>query len=178
MDINAFNQKLRSQAHPVVIDFWAPWCGPCRMIEPSLHKLEQEYSGRVDVWKINADENADLAQAMRIYGIPTLLVFRGEQEVMRTTGAQPPTSLGKLFEAALTGKVAEKTGISPVERFVRTALGLGLIFVTWFMHLPVFWYIPGAIVVFSAFYDRCPLWQALSPRVSNLIGNVFHLSKN
>lgn len=172
MDFEAFKQKLRTHTLPVVVDVWAPWCAPCRFIEPSLRRLAEEYDGRVDLWKINADENRELVQALKIYGIPTTLVFQGEREIMRTTGAQPQSSLAKMFEAALSGEPVQKAGISLSDRVIRVALGLGLVLVTLFTHQSILWYALGGIILFTAVYDRCPIWQALSPHLSRLIKRV------
>jgi thioredoxin len=133
MDREAFNQKLRSTGLPVIVDVWAPWCGPCRLIEPSLKKLAQEYQGRVEVWKINADVITELVRSLGIYGIPALLVFHGEQELVRTTGAQPLVSLARLFETALSGETAPKIGIPLQDRLLRGAIGIGLIAAAWWL---------------------------------------------
>ena len=87
MSKDDFYEELRTSPNPVVVDFSAPWCGPCRFIEPAIEQLSQEYSGRVDVWKVNADEETNLLRSLHVYGIPTLIAFHAGQEIGRHTGA-------------------------------------------------------------------------------------------
>jgi thioredoxin 1 len=74
---------------PVLVDFWAPWCGPCRMLAPTIEKLAAEYEGKVKVGKMNTDENQDTPGSLRIGAIPTVLVFQGGKEVDRLVGVNP-----------------------------------------------------------------------------------------
>src|SRR5512140_2589016 len=103
MNSQAFLEKLQQNPRPVVVDFWAPWCGPCRSIKPGLEKLAQEYQGRVDLWQLNADENQDLLNGLKVYGIPTLIIYRDSREVMRQVGAKPAGELKKMFENLAAG---------------------------------------------------------------------------
>jgi thioredoxin 1 len=82
---------------PVVVDFWAPWCGPCRMLAPTIEKLAGEYEGKVKVGKMNTDENVETPGSLRISAIPTVLVFHNGKEVDRLVGVNPETK----FKAAL-----------------------------------------------------------------------------
>jgi thioredoxin 1 len=98
-----WKSEVLDSSIPVVIDFWAPWCGPCRMLAPTIETLAREYDGRVKVGKMNTDENQDTPGSLRISAIPTVLVFEGGKEVDRLVGVNPETK----FKAALA-----KLGVS------------------------------------------------------------------
>ena len=89
-DANWQSEVLDSPT-PVLVDFWAPWCGPCRMLAPTIEKLAGEYQGRVKVGKMNTDQNVDTPGNLRISSIPTVILFQGGQEVSRLVGVQPET---------------------------------------------------------------------------------------
>jgi len=168
---NDFFVRLKGNPHPVVVDFWAPWCAPCRFIAPAVQKLEKEYEGRVDVWQVNADEQPELLQALKVYGIPTLVAFRDGQEVMRKTGAASAGVLAGLFEAALSGEKPVQRGPRPVDRALRLGIGaamLALAAMNGLSRWDLVFIGLGGVVMFSAVYDRCPVWQALVPRLKAL----------
>jgi thioredoxin 1 len=95
-DANWGSEVLGSEV-PVVVDFWAPWCGPCRMLAPTIEKLAGELNGKVKVGKMNTDENQETPGGLRISAIPTVLVFSGGKEVERLVGVNPEAK----FKAAL-----------------------------------------------------------------------------
>ena len=166
-----FFDRLKENPLPVVVDFWAPWCGPCRVIEPALKKVGGEYEGRVDVWKVNADEQPEILRQLGIMGIPTLVSFNQGQEVARHTGVASAGALGGLFEAALSGELPPETlpaGVKLMERLLRVALGLALLLLAYtgeFSGIFLLLAIAGGVVIFSAIYDRCPLWKAIMARL-------------
>lgn len=86
---------------PVVVDFWAEWCGPCHAIAPAVAQLAREYEGRVLVTKVNADEDGDILMHYGIMGIPTLIYFKGGQEVERIVGLNPYGTLKKKLDRVL-----------------------------------------------------------------------------
>ncbi len=96
-----FENTVLGADQPVVVDFWAPWCSPCRMIAPILEKLAGEYGERIQVIKINTDENQELAMQHNVRGIPTLLFFRDGQEVGRVVGMAPESQIKQRIEIAL-----------------------------------------------------------------------------
>jgi thioredoxin 1 len=96
-----FEQAVLKAEEPVVVDFWAPWCGPCRAIAPILDKLAGEYEGRVKIAKVNTDEEIRWATQYGIHGIPTLIIFKGGQEVERLIGSRPESAYREAFDKVL-----------------------------------------------------------------------------
>ncbi len=84
-----FEQEVLKSPEPILIDFWAPWCGPCRMVAPVVEEIAKEYDGKLKVMKLNTDENMDIAIKYNILSIPTLGFFDGGQMVDRIIGAVP-----------------------------------------------------------------------------------------
>ena len=97
-----FQDVVLGSSVPVLVDFWAPWCGPCRMIAPVLEELAGDYEGRAVVAKVNTDENTGYAVRLGIRGIPTMIIFKDGQEVDRIVGLVPKHELTQKLDAALT----------------------------------------------------------------------------
>lgn len=96
-----FEQQVVQADQPTLVDFWAEWCGPCKMIAPVLDELADEYDGQVQFVKLNVDENPSTAMKFGVRGIPTLLLFKGGQPVDQIVGAVPKAAVKKKLEQVL-----------------------------------------------------------------------------
>lgn len=103
LDVSAteFESKVLQSDVPVLVDFWAEWCQPCKAIGPSVEQLASEYSGKAKVFKVNVDNEGEIATKYGILSIPALLVFKGGKEVDRMVGAGPKTSIAQLIDRNL-----------------------------------------------------------------------------
>ena len=95
----AFDQTLAEHERPVLIDFWAPWCGPCRAIGPVLEEIAQELGDKVTIGKVNVDEHPGLAARFQVRSIPTLLFFKGGEVIDQVIGAVPKAQIKKRLDA-------------------------------------------------------------------------------
>lgn len=160
MDSKELFEKAKKTSHPVVVDFWAPWCGPCRVTKPILDKLAKEYKGEVEFWPINADEQPDLLRELKIFGIPTVIAIQGGKLVSRVTGAQPEDNYRNLFAALAKGEKLTLP-ISFLDRFIRLSIGAAVI--TMAFQTQTWWAVPlGVIVLFTGLYDRIPIWKNIT----------------
>lgn len=97
MDSN-FNEEVVASNEAVVVDFWAPWCGPCKMLGPVLEDLSSEYDGKVKFVKVNVDENPSVSQRYRISSIPTVMVFKNGETADTIVGFRPKQVISELIE--------------------------------------------------------------------------------
>lgn len=100
-DDSTFDQAVTKATLPVLVDIWAPWCGPCRQVSPVVEQLAREFAGQLKVVKVNADDSPDVSRRHAVTGIPTLLLYRDGNEVSRTVGALPAPQLRRWLEDAL-----------------------------------------------------------------------------
>jgi thioredoxin 1 len=97
----AFQKSVLESPVPVIVDFWAPWCGPCRMVAPTLEKIAKEYADKLIVAKVNTDENQQWASKYNVEGIPTMLMIDDGKVVHRQVGALPETMLREVIDQFL-----------------------------------------------------------------------------
>jgi thioredoxin 1 len=160
MNISEFQQKISGTGKPVVVDFWAPWCAPCRVTKPILEKLAQEYADRVEFIPIDADASREVLEKFQVIGIPTVLTLRDGKLVGRVTGAKTEPGYRAMFEALAEGREV-KIPMSAFDRTLRLGAGVLLVAVGFSTGS---WLAAGigGIVAFLGVYDRCPIWRAIT----------------
>ena len=102
VDQNNFQAEVLQASGPVLVDFWAPWCGPCRMVAPVVEKIAQTYTGRLKVVKLNTDDSPSIAGKYEVQGIPALMLFKSGEPVDRIIGYVPEKQLMAMVERHLT----------------------------------------------------------------------------
>ena len=160
MNLSEFQQKVSTADKPVVIDFWAPWCMPCKVTKPILEKLAKEYSDTVEFMPIGADTSRDVLEHFQVIGIPTVLTLRDGKLIGRVTGAQNESAYRAMFDALANGREV-KIPMSSFDRTLRLGAGALLVVVGFSAGS---WLAAGigGIVAFLGVYDRCPIWRAIT----------------
>ena len=172
MNKNEFFSRINKSSRPVIVDLWAPWCGPCRAMQPAFKQISQKYADVVHIFKINADESPDVLKALGVRGIPTVIGFSHGKEILRRTGMQSAQALDVLFESTLNERKPAVMPLAPMDRILRVVGGLALLVIGWLMGQSIILFGLGGILLFSAVYDRCPVYRAIMPRLAAL----FHKS--
>lgn len=160
MNITEFQHKVSTSGKPIVVDFWAPWCMPCKVTKPILESLANEYTDKVEFLPINADHSRDVLKHFNVIGIPTVLTVRDGEVTGRVTGVQNESNYRALFDALAEGKEV-KILMSPLDRTLR--LGVGALLATYGISANN-WLLAGigGVIAFLGVYDRCPIWRAIT----------------
>jgi thioredoxin 1 len=101
IEYSNFEEEVLKSNRPVLVDFWAPWCGPCRMVGPVVEQLADEYDGKVGFGKVNVDDNPRIASQYGVMSIPTLILFKDGKPATNMVGFKPKSELKKRLDAAL-----------------------------------------------------------------------------
>lgn len=169
MNIIEFQKRISETDKPIIVDFWATWCMPCKVSKPILERLADEYSDKVEFLPIDADHSRDVLEHFKVIGIPTVLAIHNGETMGRVTGAQNETVYRTMFDALAEGRDV-KVPISPVDRTLRLGAGMllamfGISSSNWLV-LGI-----GAVIAFLGIYDRCPIWQAITGMIRAKIKN-------
>ncbi len=165
MDEKQFFARIQQNPRPLVVDVWAPWCGPCRRMEPLFEEMQSRYEGKVDLLKVNADESQPLVKQLGVLGIPTTIVYRNGKEIGRRTGAMSRSDLQMLFEAALREDVVRIPAMSRTTRWIRLFIALALMGMGMTLEASGVFYALAFLMLFWALYDLIPGVSGLRDRL-------------
>ena len=156
---------------PTFVQFHAPWCGPCKAIAPAVSRLENEYAGRVAVRRVDVDQDEDLAQALGVRGVPTVVVLRDGREMARSTGFASEPALRRLFEAALARDGSPRPFVMPWKGIlVGTGLALTLL-PRWIPEMGLVKWLGLGLVVWGL-RDACPLCALGTRGIAGAFGRI------
>jgi len=166
MNQSFFDKKIQTNPRPIIVEFWAPWCGPCKMMAPSLKQASEDFDGKVDLWKINADQDPEILQKLGVRGIPTMIGFFEGKEIARKTGAMTPDNVNAFFSAVAEQKPFIRN-LTVVERVIRLLVAAAVALVAW-LNGPAYWLFGvAAVIAFTAVYDRCPVYKVVKLQVQS-----------
>jgi len=156
MNSNEFKKLIQSDSGAAVVDVWAPWCGPCKRMNPLFEEMKEQYAGRVAVIKVNADESQPLVKQLGVLGIPTTIVYRNGEEIGRRTGAMSRADLERMFEAALSDGPIKIPAMSRNSRLIRLFIALALFGMALTLDPGWLFLIFSGAILFLAVYDLIP----------------------
>ena len=156
MNPKEFFKLVENSDKPVVVDVWAPWCAPCKRMNPIFGELKETYADRVALVKVNADESQPLVKQLGVLGIPTTIIYRNGNEIGRRTGAMSRSDLMRMFEAALSDGPVKIPAMSRTARLVRLFIAAVLVVMGFTFSPGWLFFIFASLVFLLAVYDLIP----------------------
>jgi thioredoxin 1 len=169
MKINELEAKIKSAKKPLLVEFWAPWCGPCKIMAPRLTQAASQFTDQVELVRVNADQSPDVVRKLNVMGIPTMVAFAGGDEIFRRVGLQNEQALEEVFRAAAQARKPEFK-LRALDRVLRSVLGLVVAAVGAASGPNYLVLAIGGILLFSAVYDRCPIYRAITSKLGAIFG--------
>jgi thioredoxin 1 len=165
MQLSEFHELVKMTNLPIVVEFWAEWCGPCRAMAPQLQSTEKAFEGKVQLVRVNADESPEILRELNVMGIPTVIGYASGKQVARKTGYMGEPELMAFFEAVEKGEspVFQR---SLMTRIIYLVAGAALIVAgvsggtSWLL------IVLGVLVAIYGIWDRCPIISAIRQRLS------------